>query len=178
MSTWLLRNGTATNAIGHSNANAGFSDTYAITRYYQSFDTSTITASLTDITSVKFYVMVTANTGTETYKCHSAISSDANWGATLVADLTDFTSTAAHLEDSISVGGTGVQYFDIDKNNLDLSGTTYFRIMSNGEANLPETKNMTIGSSSNSTVANRPYLEVTSSDGTVQRLLASTGVGI
>lgn len=177
MSTWLLRNGTATNSVGHNNTTNGITDTYANTRYWNSFDTSTVTMALGDIATVEFYIMVTANSGTETYKCHSAISTDANWGATLVADNNDWTSTAAHLESSLSIGSTGAKSFSIDKNNVDLSGTTYIRLMSNGEATMPETRSITFGSTNNATAANRPYLKFTSTSGAVIRLLALTGVG-
>ncbi len=178
MSTWLLRNGTTTNAIGHSNTTGGGSDTYVVTRYWNSFDTSTVTMVLADIATVELYVMVTAQTSTDTYRCHSAISTDTNWGATLVADINDWTSTTAHLESNVAISSTGAKSFSIDKNNIDLAGTTYIRLMSTTEGEMPGTRNITIGSSSNATVANRPYLKFTSTTGTVIRLLAMTGVGI
>lgn len=174
MSTWLLRNAATTNTVGHNNKTTGIIDTFANTRYYNSFDTSTVTMALGDIATVELIVKVTANVGTETYKCHSAISSDANWGATLVADNNDWTSTAAHLESSLSIGSTGVKSFSIDKNNIDLSGTTYIRLMSSAEAVVPDTKSITIASTNNATAADRPFLRFTSTSGAVQDII---GIG-
>lgn len=175
MATYITRTATTTNSIGHSFSSGVPNDTYTNTRWYTSFDTSTITAALADITSVKLYVNVTAITGTETYRCRTDDGTD-NWGTTVDASEADFNSTDTNLESDLSLSSTGWKSFTINKNNLDLSGTTWVRLASVNEST-QEVKSLTIASQNNATASNRPYLEVVSSDG-ILNLRTLIGVGI
>lgn len=173
--TYLTRTATTTNTVGHSYSTDGIFDTYAYTRFYTSFATSTITSILDDITSVTFNVKVTSVTGTNTYRLRSDDGTD-NWGTSLSADAADFDSTDTYDEGSLSIGSTGWKSWSVDKNNLDLSGTTWYRLASCCEEE-QSIKVITIASQNNATASNRPYLEITYTTGVTIRLLASLGVG-
>jgi len=113
MATYTLRNATTTNNASNSFTAGSPFDTYTTGRFYTSFDTSTITATLSDITSVKLYLKITAITGSTSYILKSADSGDTNWGATLTGDVTDFASTYANTEGSTTPSGTGWSSWDL-----------------------------------------------------------------
>jgi hypothetical protein len=172
---WTLRNATTTNAVGHSYTTPGGVETWTATRYYNSFDTSTVTPTLSQITAVKLYIYVTSITVGETY---TASSDDGvyNWGGTLTADETDWYSTQTNDEGDTSITSTGWKSFTINKNNLDLADTTWVCIKSLTEG-ANNTKVITFASQNNATPANRPYLEITYSTGVVLKLLPLLGIG-
>lgn len=138
-------------------------ETYDLTRGFYRFDLSSYGLTLASITSVTFNIYVYNTAGTQNYKLRSAISTDSNWGVAVNANAADFDSTTAHLEDTRSIGSTGWKTFTVDKNNLDLSGTTWFRIAGVNE-NTTFTTNITTYSQDNATL--KPYLEITTVDAT------------
>jgi hypothetical protein len=71
--------------------------------------------------------------GTTARLC-SAQSGDANFGAAVDANQADFESTHEHVEDEITVSGTGWKVWDVDPDNLDFSGMAYFRLQDGAES--------------------------------------------
>ena len=154
--------------------------TFTQRRGYMQFDMSGEGLSLGDVDFVKLhnYCHVVFNAGHE-YFVRSADSGDANWGPTLVAANPDFVSTAAHLEDSKTISGTGAKIWDVDKNNIDFSGITYARITSkapgNGSNNRTQYRTQNYG-----TASQRPFLRFTLAAGGVVIVpsLPLLGVGL
>ena len=155
MATYITRTATTTNSIGHSYSSGVPNDTYANSRWYTSFVTSGITIALADIDTVKLFIRVTALTGTETYRCRTDKGTD-NWGNTVDASEADFNSTDTNSEDDLSISSTGWKSFDINKNNLDLAGTTWVRLSSVNE-DAQEVKSLTFASQDNATASNILY---------------------
>jgi hypothetical protein len=137
-------------------------DTYSMLRGFIRFNTSTITALLADITAVKLKFRVLGLSFNSSYaQAYSALSSDSNWATALAATVEKFASTFANIEGSVLITGTGNYELDINKNNLDLGGTTWMRLCSSYEYSQSNSV-ISIASENNTTVAYRPYLEVTS----------------
>ena len=142
-------------------------NTFTQRRCYMKADMSSEGLSVGDVDFVKLHTHchVVFN-GTHTYLMKSADSGDANWGATLAASAADFVSTTAHAEDSLSIGSTGAKIWDMDKNNIDFSGITYFRLTSLTPG--IGTNNRTQYRTENYSVASqRPFLRFTLLDLTV-----------
>ena len=116
--------------------------------------------SVDDVESVRLRIRVTYSVGTDNYKLYSAKSGDSNWGVALTADATDWLTTQAHLEDTVAIGSTGYKYFDINKNNIDWAGWTWFKIMGSFPA-YPAYSTITFGAQNHATVAYRPTLIIT-----------------
>jgi hypothetical protein len=115
-------------------------------------------------TTIKYYVKVTAVTGSPLIRCHYVNSSSEEyigWGATLVAEQADFESTNEfYAESDVEVTGTGWISFTLNSANVDPNGTLYLRLedLNSGGNN---TESITIASTNNATAADRPYLEIT-----------------
>jgi hypothetical protein len=163
-----------TNIAGHIFGSKLGTDTYTTNRFFTKFDTSTIIPTIDQITAVKLYLKVTANTGTDDYILTSGISTDSNWGAAVVGDEADFISTADVSEGTTSVGSTGWKSWTIDKTHLDLAGYTWFKLKGSTEFEA-STKNITFASQGNATPADRPYLEITYSTASSKFMMTSLG---
>jgi len=150
--------------------------TYILTRAFMKFDLSAQGLTVADVESATLNIKISAVSFNNCdVCCKSAISTDDNWGATLDASQADFEGTAAHLEDTISLTTTftGWKSFDIDINNLDFAGTTYFKLCSSLE-NTTTNGGVTFASQNNGTAADRPYLQlVLKASGQVIRILCS-----
>ena len=167
--TWTAVAGTS-NIAGHIYQSKSGTDTFTTNRFLTKFLTSDITALLADITSVSLFIKVTAVAGSDDYILTSGKSTDSNWGASIVAGEADFISTADHTEDTLTIASTGWKEFSIDKNNLDLSGETWFKIKNTSEGETAS-KNITFASQGNTTAGDRPYLKIVSGAG-VQTVLS------
>ncbi len=120
---------TFNNICGNKFLSGRFSDTYTITRGFLKFDLSPYGLSLGDITAVELRTYHTSLVGgSNSYRVRSAKSGDVVWGTTLDANATDFGSTKAHIEQTQTISSTGWKSWTVNKNNLDLSGFTYFRM--------------------------------------------------
>jgi hypothetical protein len=98
-----------------------------------------------------------------------------NWGATLLATLADFESTDAYDEEDVEVHATGTYYWTIDKEHLNLSGLTYFRLQCTEESTLNQSY-VDFYSQNNATAANRPKLVITLTPSEVVVELDALGV--
>lgn len=149
--------------VGNNRSTKSGMDTYQATRCYLRFDTSTITPSVSNITAVDLTMnMESYSFNTDTVRAKSAKSTDTNWGTALTADGTDFSSTNAHNEGTADCSSTGTKTFSIDKNNLDYSGTTWFRLsLENYEYNYYYNVVIRFSSQDHATQANRPKLVIT-----------------
>jgi hypothetical protein len=163
MATYKANSTVSYLVIGNSWTNSAGYDTYGITRAFMRFDTSAITPDVANITAVDLVMNVEAvNFNSDSVTITSAISTDTNWGTALTAIVGDFASTNANWEDSVSCSTTGSKTFSIDKNNLDYSGTTWFRAaISNYEYAHAYNVNIRFSSQNHATQANRPKLVIT-----------------
>lgn len=103
-------------------------DTYTSTRAFVKFDLSPYGLVLSTIDTVDLiaYAATVFGSGIE-HKLYSDTVVD-NWGATLTGIQADFDSTGTNSEDTNLVDATGEWTFSVNPSNLNLSGTTYFRI--------------------------------------------------
>jgi len=172
MATYLAKGATNTYfTVGSYYTPGDPLDTYHSTRAYMRFDLSGTGLSLGDITSVKLYVYPHYQQagGVDISTLKSAISTDSNWGTTVDATEADWLSTAAHIEDTgvdLSTNGAYVSY-TIDKNNIDLSGTLWLKILDEREGTTYTTSPRYTGIYSQDSASNKPYVEIITSDGTV-----------
>jgi hypothetical protein len=152
--------------------------TYGVTRAFVRFDTSTVTPPLADITAVDLIMnCTTASGGGDTVLVRSANSGDTNWGTTITNTVGDFASTNAHAEGTANCTSTGTKTFSINKNNLDLSGVTWFRFQLYTKEYGTNTSAVWFSSANHGTASLRPKLRITYSSGVTQILRALTGVG-
>lgn len=114
---------------GHRYTSGLFNDTYNNSRAFMKFDLSGAGLSVDGIESIELRTYVSAVFGgQESHRLRSAIDPN-GWGAVLEATAADFTSTATNIEvSSKAISSTGWQAWSCNKNNLDLTGFTYYRI--------------------------------------------------
>jgi hypothetical protein len=174
--TWTASTATTTNICGAKGVAGSPLNTFTERRLYFKFRPVDLDLIQSDYASAVLQVTVTAVTSTGSYYLRSAKTADSNWGATITSDATDWTTTEAHLEDTLSIGATGTQQFDVDLDNIDWADTAYFRIQPDGPG-LGTNNAITVGMQNHATEASRPVLILTEKSGAVVRLLALTGVG-
>lgn len=110
--------------------------------------------------AIKFWVKVTAVTGSPLIRCHYTTGTD-NWGASLVAADADFESTKEYeAAADVEVTSTGWISFDLDVANMDVNGTLYVRLQDMNYG-AQSTESITFASANNATAGDRPYLEIT-----------------
>lgn len=131
--------------------------THTTQRGFMRFDTSSMPA-VGDITDVVLRLRCTgiATAGGCDICLHSSTTD--TWGDDLDATEADFTSTDTNLEDTKSVTSTGSYDFDVDKNNLNDSGDTHFRLRTN---NANSGEGATFATQDHSTQSYRPQLIIT-----------------
>ncbi len=142
---------------GYKVVGAMFGYDFTYWRGYMKFNITSPPFTLAEIDSVVLRLYCTAKSVNGTVRLRSA-GAGTNWGATLVANSTDYNSTSTELEDDVSITSTGSKDFDVDKNNLNLSGYTYFRVSYLNDGGTQSL--IQFASQNNGTSANRPLLIV------------------
>lgn len=171
MATYTNGTTSATDPFGsrkNVNSPAGY-DTFITTRFFGRIDLTGSGLVLADIASATLDFVVTATVGGGLTDVTLYWDITAGWGTgTLAADYTTFISTIETLvEHNISWTSTGAKSITIDKNLLNLNGNNWFRLSSGTLEGSASTKNVTIGTQNNATVANRPVLTITTTTGAV-----------
>ena len=132
--------------------------THTYNRSYMKFSITDPPFTLDQIDSVVLKVRCTNIIGAGgNIRLRSDINTD-NWGADLDATAGDYNSTDTEVEDTISITSTGEHEFDVDKNNLNLNGLTYFRLSYLSTSGI---STLDFGSQDHGTSAYRPQLIVT-----------------
>ncbi len=126
------------------------------------------------LATAKLWVKVTAVTGSGDYRLYID-KGTSNWATSLDGNETEYNSTQTITCGTTAISSTGWHSFDITPSDID-NVTIYAVIVGIGEGT-GTTHTATIASQNNATAADRPYLELVWSDGTVKRFLASLGVG-
>jgi hypothetical protein len=144
---------------------------YTLIRGYLVFSITSPPFTLEQIDSVALRIVVSDVVGSTTYRLRSTkAGSGDEWfnmieGDPITLTLTegdpDFSRVQENLESDVGIGSTGTYNFTVDKNNLNLSGYTYFRIVSKYENSVDNQGSITFASQNNATTANRPQLIVT-----------------
>lgn len=134
------------------------------TRWFTSVDLNGSGLVLEDIVSVKLRINVTYRVDATSYRLRSTTIYLNSWGDTLAATAGDWSGTNTNIEDDVYIGSLGWKEFDVDKNNLNLSARTWFRI-----ACLQENRNnyYMIGLNTQNSASNKPHLRIETSDGTI-----------
>ena len=174
MATFSVNTTNTSNQSGFRYISAGGGQ-YDYTHAFTKIDLSSYGWAVGDISAVSLNWYVTSiSGGTQTHRIQTANDDTAGWGTTLEATAGDFYSCEEFTEGDISISATGWQSLSINKNNLNLSGYTYFRwrLYSGGTGN---SINQTFSSQNAS--SNKPYLRVTTGSGSIV-LIPMTGAGV
>jgi len=169
MATYTVNTSAVTLRSGCKCTFGSPNDTYVRTRMYLKFDLSSygIVLSTIDTVVLETYVKtIYQSGGGGTSGPHDLYSGSAgdNWGTTLQANAADFNSTVANLEDSKTISSTGWLVWAVNKNNLNLSGTTYFKVrLTAGVENGTGYEYVDFYSQNNATL--RPVLRITLKSG-------------
>lgn len=125
-------------------------------------------------TVASYSIKKTAITGTPNIRLYST-STGTNWGATLVADNNDFTSTSEFNHGDNEMSGTGWVELPMTAANVNTNGVNYIRLLDRNAGN-HNNENITIASTNNATAGDRPYLKLKVTSSTVVKDIIGMGV--
>ena len=106
--------------------------------------------------TAKLWIYVTTIPVNTTLKLQVGTAGD-NWGTTLAANQADFESTFTNEGETKTITGTGWHSFTFDYGWVDVGGTTWFRLRSNGEGNQ---NNRSLLFNTEDAGSNQPYIEI------------------